>query len=59
MPNMFNTYPKAELETVYHIPRTPYEETEKEIKDYRFLNKKDDANTLLGLDDFRSRDKVL
>lgn len=24
MPNMFNTYPKAELETVYHIPRAFY-----------------------------------
>jgi len=41
MPNMFNTYPRAELETVHHIPRPVMELVEKKIIDRRFLKQKD------------------
>ena len=56
MPNMFNTFPKAELEKVHHIPRANFEEKEKRIRDRRFRKEKDDANTLLHFDDFKAKD---
>ena len=56
MPNMFNTFPKAELETMHNIPRGQMDEVEKEIKDRRFRKQKDDANTLLGFDDYNAKD---
>ena len=56
MPNMFNTYPKAELQKVHHIPRAHLNYVEKKILDTRFRNQKDDANTLLGFDDMNARD---
>lgn len=37
MPNMFNTYPRAEMETMHHIPRPQMEFVEKQIIDRRFL----------------------
>jgi len=57
MPNMFNTFPKAELEKVYHIPRAHLEYMEKKIVVGRNLRKEyDDANRLLGFDDYNARD---
>ncbi len=47
MPNMFNTYPRAELEKVHHIPRAHFDYIEKKIIDRRFRKKQDDANVLL------------
>lgn len=44
MPNMFNTYPKAELEKVHHIPRVHFGYIEKKVIDRRFRKGKDDAN---------------
>lgn len=56
MPNMFNTFPKAELETVHHIPRAHLEHVEKKIIDRRFRKRHDDANKLLRFDDFNAKD---
>jgi large subunit ribosomal protein L43 len=56
MPNMFNTFPKAELEKVHHIPRAHFQEIEKRIVDRRFRKSRDDANVLLGFDDYNAKD---
>ena len=58
MPNMFNTYPKAELEKIYHIPRTHLEYKEKQIKDRRYRKKEDETNKLLGFDDYNAQDNL-
>jgi len=55
---MFNTYPKAELEKIHHVPRTYFENTEKQIIDRRFRKKKDSTNVLLGFDDFNAKDTL-
>jgi hypothetical protein len=44
---MFNSFPRAELETVHHIPRAHYKETDKAVIDARFRKEKDPANVLL------------
>lgn len=59
MPNMFNTFPRAELETVHHIPRAFYQETEKAVIDARFRKEKDPANELLHFDDVNAKDRVV
>lgn len=56
MPNMFNTFPKAELEKVHHIPRAHLEYQEKKIVDRRNRKQHDDANTLLGFDSYNAKD---
>ena len=58
MPNMFNTYPRAEMERVPHIERHVLEYKEKEIKEYRGLKERDLGNQLLGWDDVNARDHV-
>lgn len=59
MPNMFNTYPRAELEKIHHIPRAIFQEKEKAIIDDRFRQEKDPANVLLGFDDANAKDRVV
>ena len=59
MPNMFNTYPRAELEKVHHIPRAVYQEKEKAIIDACFRQERDPANVLLGFDDVNAKDRVV
>jgi hypothetical protein len=59
MPNMFNTFPRAELEAVHHIPRAHYEEREKAVVDARFRGEKDAANHLLRFDDVNAKDRVV
>lgn len=57
MPNMFNTYPKAELEKVHHIPRANLEYMNKKIVDRRFRKSEDEANLLLGFDSYNAKDR--
>ena len=58
MPNMFNTFPRAELEKVPHIERHVLEYKEKEIRDYGGLKQKDAGNVLLGFDDVNAKDHI-
>lgn len=59
MPNMFNTFPRAELEKVHHIPRAIFQEKEKAVVDGRFRQEKDPANVLLNFDDVNAKDRVV
>jgi hypothetical protein len=54
---MFNTYPKAELEKVHHIPRANLEYMNKKIVDRRFRKSEDEANLLLGFDSYNAKDR--
>ena len=57
MPNMFNTYPRAQFEKVHHIPRATFENREKLIRDDKNLKDRDHANILLNFDNSQARDR--